>query len=33
MEWLGYGATDIDELKAAGVVYEPDEHYRERFVL
>jgi crotonobetainyl-CoA:carnitine CoA-transferase CaiB-like acyl-CoA transferase len=33
MEWLGYGATEIDELKAAGVVYEPDEHYRERFVL
>jgi crotonobetainyl-CoA:carnitine CoA-transferase CaiB-like acyl-CoA transferase len=33
MEWLGYDATEIDELKAAGVVYEPDEHYRERFVL
>ncbi len=33
MEWLGYGGDRIDELKAAGVVYEPDEHYTERFML
>jgi crotonobetainyl-CoA:carnitine CoA-transferase CaiB-like acyl-CoA transferase len=33
MEWLGYDAVRIDELRDAGVVYEPDEHYRERFVL
>lgn len=33
MEWLGYDAARIDELKAEGVVYEPDDHYRERFML
>ena len=33
MEWLGYGGDRIDELEAAGVVYEPDEHYTERFML
>ena len=33
MEWLGYDAAQIDELKAEGVVYEPDDHYRERFTL
>jgi crotonobetainyl-CoA:carnitine CoA-transferase CaiB-like acyl-CoA transferase len=33
MEWLGYDGVRIDELREAGVVYEPDEHYRERFML
>jgi crotonobetainyl-CoA:carnitine CoA-transferase CaiB-like acyl-CoA transferase len=28
---LGHADAEIDELIAAGVCYEPDEHYRERF--
>lgn len=33
MDWLGYDGARIDELKAEGVVYEPDGQYRERFML
>jgi crotonobetainyl-CoA:carnitine CoA-transferase CaiB-like acyl-CoA transferase len=33
LRWLGYDDIRIDALREAGVVYEPDEHYTERFML
>lgn len=33
MRWLGYDDSRIDVLRDEGVVYEPDEHYSERFTL